>query len=159
MKSPLIAALSAGVALSVMAAGATFAQPTQAPAAPRAEHVKREHNPAEHAQRLRATLQLTSAQEPALQAFIAASAQHRGDRMERRPQRQEMQKLTTPQRLDRMAATMAERQQRCAQHAAAVRQFYAQLTPAQQKAFDAMHQGRGHKRMMKRHGGHGGQGH
>ena len=68
-----------------------------------------------------------------------------------------MQNLTTPQRLDRMAARMAERQQRFAQHAAAVKQFYAQLTPAQQKAFDAMHHGGKHKRMMKRHmGGHGG---
>ena len=146
MKSPLIAALSAGAALSVMAAGATFAQAPVAPAQKPAA-MKRQHDPAEHAQRLRATLQLTSAQEPALQAFIAASAQHRGDRMERRQQRQEMQNLTTPQRLDRMAANMAERQQRFAQHAAAVKQFYAQLTPAQQKAFDAMHQGGKHKRI------------
>ena len=98
MKSPLIAALSAGAALSVMAAGATFAQAPAAPAQKPAA-MKRQHDPAEHAQRLR----------------------------------------------------------RFAQHAAAVKQFYAQLTPAQQKAFDAMHQGGKHKRMMKRHmGGHGG---
>ena len=145
MKSPLIAALSAGAALSVMAAGATFAQ--QAPAAEKPAAMKRQHDPAEHAQRLRAALQLTPAQEPALQAFIAAAAQHRGDRAGRRQDRQEMQTLTTPQRLDRMAARQAERQQRFAQHAAAVKQFYAQLTPAQQKAFDAMHQGGKHKRI------------
>ena len=155
MKSPLIAALSAGVALSVMAAGATFAQAPAADAQKPAA-MKRQHDPAEHAQRLRATLQLTPAQEPALQAFIAASAQHRGDRMQHREQRQEMQNLTTPQRLDRMAAHQAERQQRFAQHAAAVKQFYGQLTPAQQKAFDAMHHGGKHKRMKRHMGGYGG---
>ena len=144
MKSPLIAALSAGAALSVMAAGATFAQ-SPAPAAPAAAQkpMKRQHDPAAHAQRLRDTLQLTPAQEPALQAFVAAHEQHRGDRMGRRGQRDGMRNLTTPQRLDRMGQRMIERQRDFATHAEAVKRFYAQLTPTQQKAFDAMHQGRG----------------
>lgn len=152
MKSPLIAALSAGAALSVMAAGATFAQ-SPAPAATAQKPMKRQHDPAAHAQRLRDTLQLTPAQEPALQAFIAAHEEHRGERMERRGQRDEMRSLTTPQRLDRMGQHMAERQQHLARHADAVKRFYAQLTPAQQKAFDAMHQGRGGKGKRGRHGG------
>jgi Spy/CpxP family protein refolding chaperone len=45
----------------------------------------------------------------------------------------------------------AQRQQRFARHADAVKRFYAALTPAQQKAFDAMHQG-----MMGGHGKRGG---
>lgn len=143
MKSPLIAALSAGAALSVMAAGATFAQ-APAPAAPAVQKsMKRQHDPAAHAQRLRDTLQLSPAQEPALQAFIAAHEQRRGDRMDRRGARDEMRNLTTPQRLDRMGQRMIERQRDFATHAEAVKRFYAQLTPTQQKAFDAMHQGRG----------------
>lgn len=157
MKSPLIAALSAGAALSVVAAGATFAQaPAAAPPATAQKPMKRQHDPAQHAQRLREALQLTPAQEPALQAFIASHEQHRAHRGDRRAERQAQANLTTPQRLDRMAARMTERQQAFAQHAAAVKRFYAQLTPAQQKAFDAMHQGRGGK---GRHGGrHGGPG-
>ena len=156
MKSPLIAALMAGAALSLTAGGTTFAQ------APDAQHhaagaEKRQHDPAAHAQRLREALQLTPAQEPALQAFIAAKGQHKADRQARRAEHAAMANLTTPQRLDRMAAHMAERQQRFAANADATKRFYAQLTPAQQKAFDAMHARMGgkHKGMMKRHLGRG----
>jgi periplasmic protein CpxP/Spy len=46
--------------------------------------------------------------------------------------------LTTPQRLDRMAAAMADRQARFQQRAAAVRRFYAALSPEQQRSFDSM---------------------
>lgn len=156
MKSPLIAALSAGAALSVMAAGATFAQAPAAPAQKPAA-MKRQHDPAQHAQRLRETLQLTPAQEPALQAFIASHEQRRGERGARKGERQAMAGLSTPERLDRMAAHMAERQQHFAERAAAVKRFYAALTPAQQKAFDAMHKGMGAKHGMRgRHGGRGG---
>lgn len=152
MKSPLIAALSAGVALTVMAAGASFAQ-APAPAAPMAQKpMKRQHDPAEHAQRLRQTLQLTPAQEPALQAFIASHEERRGERMGRREGRDAMANLTTPQRLDLMGQRMIERQQEFAAHAEATKRFYAQLTPAQQKAFDAMHQSRGGKGKGRRGG-------
>jgi hypothetical protein len=68
--------------------------------------------------------------------------------------------MTAPDRLDRMAARMAERQQRFQQVAAATRAFYGALTPEQRKAFDVlgpMAEGGGE------HGrwggmGHGGQG-
>lgn len=169
MKSPLIAALSAGAALTVMAAGATFAQAqAPAPGAPPAAAqkqpgqkpagMKREHDPAAHAQRLRDTLKLTPAQEPALQAFLAAHEQHRAERKDRRGDREAMANLTTPQRLDMMGQRMIERQQAFARHAEAVKRFYAQLTPEQQKAFDAMHQGRGGMGKHGRHGGHEGGG-
>lgn len=64
--------------------------------------------------------------------------------------------LTTPQRLDRMAARMAERQSQFQARAAAIKSFYAVLSPEQQRAFDALPKlgvGRG---VM---GGHGGWGH
>jgi hypothetical protein len=54
-----------------------------------------------------------------------------------------MRNLSTPQRLDRMQARSAERQARLAQRAEAIKRFYAQLTPAQQRAFDALPMGRG----------------
>ena len=150
MKSPISRlALIAGAALSVSFAGASFAQPQ--PGAPPAA-MKRQHDPAAHAQRLRAALQLTPAQEPALQAFIATHQQQRALHQGRRGYRQAMQNLTMPQRLDQKAAHMAERQQAFARRADAVKRFYAQLTPSQQQAFDAMHQGKG------KGGKHGGKG-
>lgn len=97
-----------------------------------------------HADHLRAALQLTSAQEPALKAFVAemrppesmGGKMGMGERM--KGMRDEMAGLTTPQRLDRMQARMDEHRAMFDRHAAAVKRFYAQLTPAQQKAFDAM---------------------
>ena len=50
--------------------------------------------------------------------------------------------LTTPQRLDEMVTKMAERtakrQAELLAHVAAIKQFYAALTPTQQKVFDAL---------------------
>lgn len=91
-----------------------------------------------HVQHLRDVLQLTPAQEPALQAFIAAMKPPEGMMDKMRAEHEEMAKLTTPQRLDRMKAKMAEHEAMMDQHIAAVKAFYAQLTPAQQKAFDAL---------------------
>ena len=77
--------------------------------------------------------------------------------------RAQMAQLTTPQRLDLMDKRMAERQAHMKQRSDAVKTFYAQLTPEQQKTFDSrpMRGGRGEGRM---HGGgmhghmHGGPG-
>lgn len=141
-------------ALALTAAAPSLAQPAPGAApAPGREHHR--PDPAEraqrHAERLRAVLQLRPDQEPALRA-LSDSMRPDPARMERRRQeRAELRNLTTPQRLDRMQARMAERQAAFARRADAIKRFYAQLTPAQQKAFDAMHQGGG-----RRHGRHGG---
>jgi hypothetical protein len=63
--------------------------------------------------------------------------------------------LTTPERLDKMQARMAERQAMFQKTAAATKTFYAVLSPEQKRAFDAM------PAMMRGHhggrmGGHGG---
>jgi Spy/CpxP family protein refolding chaperone len=151
MKSPLTrTGLIAGAALSLAAAGVTFAQ-APAPGAPPARGpgmMHKQHDPAQMADRLRAALQLTPAQEPALQAFIAAMKPpaDMGDHM--KGDRDDWKNLTTPQRLDRMQAMQAQHQQHMAAHIDAVKRFYAALTPSQQKAFDAMHDGmmgRGHR--------------
>jgi hypothetical protein len=99
-------------------------------------------DPARHARHLRDVLQLTAAQEPALQAFLAATkppekAAHPGhpgpdgDEREHKP-------MTTPERLDMQAARMARRHAAFEARAAATRAFYGQLTPSQKKAFDAL---------------------
>ncbi|MDO8409737.1 MAG: Spy/CpxP family protein refolding chaperone [Phenylobacterium sp.] len=113
------------------------------------------------AERLRTTLQLTPQQGAALNAYVSAISPQPGARPER-GDRGAMREMTTPQRLDAMAAHMAQRQQAFAARAEATKRFYAQLTPSQQKAFDALRpagRGMGQDKGMGRGGPHGGMGH
>lgn len=153
---PIRGAIAAAtIALTGLGAVA-FAQTSPAPAAgPHGAHARPDpaQMAARHAQHLRDALQLTSAQEPALAAFMASMKPPEGMRDGMRARMGERgQPLSTPERLDRQRARMAERTQRFDQHAAAIKRFYAQLTPAQQKAFDALHMSGG------RHGPRGGHG-
>ncbi len=135
---------AAGGALAVLATGAIAqAQQPPAPGGQRPPMEGRQRpDPAEMrahmAERMTAVLQLTPQQKPALDAFLASMAPPEGARQARRADMGQMRDMTTPQRLDAMAARMAERQQAFARRAEATKRFYAQLTPSQQKAFDAM---------------------
>lgn len=155
--------LALACALALTGAGASFAQPpAAAPGAPGPMRMQR-MDPAQmqahraqmierRAQRLRDALQLTQAQEPALRAFLQSAAPP-ADRMQRRQAQRpgpDARPATTPERLDRQRARMAERQQMFERRAEATKRFYAALTPAQQKAFDAL------RPMGGRRGGHGG---
>jgi hypothetical protein len=141
-------ALAAALAVPLALAGASLAQPTPAPGADDGRHMMRRMDPAQmaaqHAQHLRDVLQLRPDQEGALQAFVGSMKPPEDDRDRRGDD--EDRSLTTPQRLDRMLARMDEMRTRMVQHADAVKRFYAQLTPAQQKAFDALPMG-GHGMM------------
>lgn len=95
-----------------------------------------------HAKRmaeLKERLKISPAQEDAWNQF--ASAMQPPAPPAQRPDRAEFERLTTPERLDRMQAMQAEHQTRMAARNQAIKNFYAQLTPEQQKAFDqhAMH--------------------
>ncbi|WP_332765090.1 Spy/CpxP family protein refolding chaperone [Phenylobacterium sp.] len=118
----------------------------------------RHADPAARAEHLRAALQLRPDQEAALKAFVDSHQPPAGGREKRQERRGEMAGLTTPQKLDAQKARMAEHQARFEQHAAATKRFYAQLSPAQQKAFDALHAGRGGHDGGGRHGRMGGHG-
>lgn len=135
---------AAGLAALLASASVSFAQP-----APPTQPPMRDHGPgmerpdpaamaARRAERLRAALQLRPDQEPALRTFLDTMRPPEGAREAWRRDRQETAQLTTPQRLDRMKARMAERQARFDKRAAATIRFYAQLSPAQQKAFDTL---------------------
>lgn len=91
-----------------------------------------------HARRmaeLKARLKITPAQEGAWSAF--AAAQQPPTQPPRPPMdRGEFDKLTTPQRIDLMEKHQAEHAARMKQHGDAVKAFYAQLSPEQQKTFD-----------------------
>lgn len=163
-------ALAGAVALTAVAA-TSVAQP--APNAARAPMSMERPDPAamaaHHAQHLRDALQLRPDQEPALRSFQEAMTPPADmrDRMRDRMGggREAMMSLTTPQRLDKMRERMVERQAQFDRRAAATKRFYAALSPAQQKAFDAMGPMRGgHRGMMRGRGmgpggpgmGHGG---
>lgn len=129
---------AAALAALVASAGLAAAQPAPPDRAPAMERPDPAAMSARRAERLRDVLQLRPDQEGALRAFVDQMGP-RGD-MRRRfdEDRQEMQRLTTPQRLERMRTRMAERQARFDQRAQATLRFYSQLSPAQQRAFDAM---------------------
>lgn len=145
--------VAAAAALMAATAGAAAAQAPAQPGVDAARRLDPEARKAQRAERLRAALQLRPDQEPALTAFLNSAK--RPDRA-RGQRRQEMAQLTTPQRLDRMRERMAERQAAFDQRAAATKRFYAQLTPAQQKAFDALRPMDGRHGKGGRHGMRGG---
>jgi periplasmic protein CpxP/Spy len=102
--------------------------------------------PASQAQRLRDTLRLRSDQEGALQAFIAAVTPPAGAMERMHQEEQTAASQPTPQRLDYMVRRMEEMRTLMISQIGATRRFYAQLTPLQQRAFDAMPSGAGRGR-------------
>jgi hypothetical protein len=148
----LAGVLAAAIGGPSLAQPAPSSAPSPASAPGHQEGHWRQPDPAEmaqrHAERLGAVLQLRPDQQPALRAFVA-SLQPDPAKMERkRAQRGAERDLTTPQRLDRMQARLAEAQADFARRADAIRRFYAQLTPSQQRAFDTLA-----PMMMHRHHG------
>lgn len=114
---------------------------------------------ARHQAEMKARLKITPAQEGAWTAFTTAMQPPAG-MMGKRPDaglRAELDKLTTPERIDKMRAIrtqrMAERTAAMDQRGAATKTFYAVLNAEQQKTFDAEHQKRGMGEGYGRHGG------
>ena len=180
-KQLLLASLLASFALGASAQTATPPAGADAPAAqaqgaPHAAHAMR-HDPAQRLERMRArqakrlatlhaALQLKPAQEAAWSDFVAA--RQLPATLAPRPDRAQIEQMTTPQRLDFMQQRHAERNQRFERRSAATRALYAALDPAQQKAFDAVslqtmrggqrHHGGGHGMHHGGRGMHGGAG-
>ena len=97
-------------------------------------------------------------QDGAWEAFLATEHRPDGERgpgmRHREGEDGQRGELSTPQRLDRMAQRMSERQARFAQRADAIKRFYAALDPRQQKTFDALAMAE-HGHGMGGFGGHG----
>ena len=117
----------------------------------------------EHMQRrlesFRRILQITPAQDGAFNAWAAAMMPSPQAMQQRRALHEEMSKLTTPERIDRMRQLRTERNAAMDKRLDATKTFYAQLTPPQQKAFDEVslrflggHHGRGHGDHGPQHG-------
>ena len=104
----------------------------------------------QHLAALKEKLKLAPGQEAAWNAFTASiqpGMRHAG--ADRQAMRAEVEKLNTAERMDRMTAMAQARHAHMTQRAEAIKSFYAQLTPAQQKVFDAeampRHEQRGHR--------------
>ncbi|WP_211470275.1 Spy/CpxP family protein refolding chaperone [Collimonas humicola] len=100
-------------------------------------------------------LKITAAQEPAWQTFIGKIKPVRPAEPPKRPSKEEWDKLTAPERLDHRMEFLKRAEARLAEHTAAVKEFYAVLTPVQQKVFDE-HFKQLEKRRFGHHGSHRG---
>jgi len=103
------------------------------PRTERAERMARHH--AERQQQLRQALALTPEQEPAWQAYVARMAPP----VRPTSPADAVQTLTTPERLARMERFQTEHQAQMKARHDAIRSFYANLTPTQQKIYDNHH--------------------
>ncbi len=85
---------------------------------------------------LKTQLKLTAEQEAAWTAFLDT---HKvpGMMKQQRPDRAELAKLTTPERIDKMKALRAEHQAQADKRAESTKTFYAALNAEQQKVFDS----------------------
>jgi Spy/CpxP family protein refolding chaperone len=142
-KRALIAGLIAG---SGILAASSFAMPGAGSAGKdgcEARHGQKVHagmeaRRAEHLSGLKEKLKLKPEQEAAWNAFSSASQSGmRPMGGDRQAVQGELDKLSTPQRLDRIQAMSDVRRARLAERAEAIKAFYAQLTPEQQGVFDA----------------------
>ncbi len=162
-----LASTTLATALLVALAAPAFAQTAAAPAAPapmasqpaadgakapRPQGERRAHSPEErqqrmerHAAELKQKLQITPAQESAWTAFTTAM-QPPADAQARHEALRDLDKLTTPERIDRLRALRTQHAAEADRRDEAVKTFYAALTPAQQKVFDA-ESARMHQRM------------
>ena len=164
LKSLVLAGLLATLGASAMAQGAAPAPATGPavagkPADPHGDHMGR-HDPAKmqtmmakHQADLKAKLKITPAQEGAWTSYTATMQPPVHGARPTPEQRAEFDKLTTPDRIDKMRAMRTQRMTDMSatmdKRDAATKAFYAALNPDQQKLFDAEH---------KKHGGHGSRG-
>ncbi len=156
LNSLVMAGFLATTGASAMAQGAPVAPPAGAPGERMMEH----HDPAKmqammarHHAELKTRLNITAAQEGAWTAYSAAMQPPAQGMRATAEQRAAFDKLTTPERIDKMAAMrtqrMTEMNAAMDKRGAATKALYAALNPEQQKVFDAEH---------KQHGMHGGRG-
>jgi protein CpxP len=116
--------------------------PGHGPMHPGMNDSKKEEMKAKHQQKflddMKVYLQLQPSQEAAWQAF--ATSMKTPHKRPARPSQAEIEKWTTPERIDKMMAIKQERDADMAQRLNATKTFYGTLTPAQQKVFDTQTQ-------------------
>ncbi len=152
-KHLLVAAMALGIGASAVAADATMCDqmgqgrgmgmmgadgPNGAKSAERMKARMDRHHTALHHK-----LKLNAEQEVAWKEFIAGKA---SPAMGMRMNRDDMLKLSAPERMEKMIGMMKERQAHMTARLVELKKFYAVLTPEQQRIFDAEMMGPRHGR-------------
>lgn len=137
-----------GIAALSLSAGSLTAYADNQGGGPMGEHGRFGERMKEHMAKrmaeLHDKLKLNAAQEAAWKIYMTKVGPGEPPA---RPDRAEMDKLTAPERMERMLAHMKDAEQRMAAHIAATKEFYAVLTPEQKKIFDdAFRHGPGYHR-------------
>lgn len=114
-------------------------------------HEQRGERMQQHQKQLHDALKLTPDQEGSWKKFTESM---QPPAKPERGEPGEWAKLTTPERADKMLEWSKKRQDRMAEHVAALKTFYGVLTPEQKKTFDEFHAGpRGGRRGSPQPGG------
>ena len=136
-KSLLALLLTTGVAAGAFAASAEQPGAGSTGASPAHEHRPSPEQMRERMAKRQAALhdklKLNANQETAWQSYI--SRMKPADRPQR-SDRAEMEKLSAPERREKMLGMMKQREQRMTERLAATKEFYAVLSPDQQKIFN-----------------------
>nr|WP_315496718.1 Spy/CpxP family protein refolding chaperone [uncultured Rhodoferax sp.] len=157
-KTLIIATLLAGVGVSAFAykdkdGGHMMDGGPRMERSHRMDPAKMEEMHAKRSADLKAKLKITTAQEGAWTTFTAAMKPPARD-AQQRPDRAELEKLSTPERLDKMRALrtqhMTDMNTAMEKRDQATKALYATLSADQKKLFDAQHAGK--------HGSRGGRG-
>lgn len=159
LKPLVLSALIAGASLTALAqTPPPAANPPTASQPSRQERMERMHarmqeRMAQRQAALKSKLQITAAQESAWTTFTNALRPPAA--RPQRPDRSEFERLTTPERIDRLRALKAQRDAEMVRRGDATKAFYATLSPEQQKVFDSetLRFGR-HRHGGPGHGGH-----
>jgi Spy/CpxP family protein refolding chaperone len=139
------------IGMTVIGLNSAFAaQAQEAPTPHHREYAATKFDPAKRAehfaqrqQKLRDALKLSAAQETAWNTYIAAI---KPQTPVGRPDRVDFKSLPAPERLEKRIELQKEHLAKQESHLAALKTFYAVLTPEQQKTFDqaTLHEGRHH---------------
>ncbi|AVR98743.1 Spy/CpxP family protein refolding chaperone [Pseudoduganella armeniaca] len=139
------------IGMTVIGFGSAFAVQAQEAATPhhreyaatKFDPAKRAEHFAQRQQKLHDSLKLTAAQETAWNTYIAAI---KPQAPIGRPDRVDFKSLPAPERMEKRIERQKEHLAKQESRLAALKTFYAVLTPEQQKTFDqaTIHQGRHH---------------
>jgi protein CpxP len=161
-KRIVIASMLAGLGMAAMAQGKPEGAPQAQPGS-RMMHgpmdpAKMQAHMEKRAAELKVKLKITPAQEGAWTSFTTAMKPP-ANMAAMRPDRAAMDKLSTPERIDKMKAMRAQHDAEMDKRSDAVKTFYAVLTPEQKKVFDTERLMQGPKHGDRGdHGHHGGRG-
>jgi periplasmic protein CpxP/Spy len=142
MKSLQRHLIAAGLAAALGVAAIAQAQPQTPPAGGPGRHdpaqmeqfrARMQERMAQRLAELKQKLQVTAGQEAAWNAWTAAMK----PTPHQRPERGEFEKLTTPERIDRMRGMRAQRNAEMDKRMDATKSFYSVLNAEQKKTFDA----------------------